>query len=273
MSNHVTSTASLWAGVRQQMADLYLPEWDQLQQCIFDGLKATDLVNAAARLRAASQLDATCAQAVCQQELEQLPPVSVFPEAVQALFASANPKTVAEHQAATSQLLAGPAEIALDRLGSLAEAIEAASLATAQVERQTITEGLASALSGLGYYLQRAEGEYSSAIEAARGHDKVLVTVENFGQVTSDWVGLAGDHCHDRQAQLAQAASQRGINLSQTQLTAHHDPRGGQTVAAAARQHARSLAHGAVIYADQTAVTKRPDLYCKPAISASRVRS
>ena len=127
---------------------------------------------------------------------------------------------------------------------------ENATCMVSSIERLAVAEAMSLGLTELGYNLICAEGSYTSAIEASRGHEKVLVIVNDGGEVTTDWVGLTDHRCVDRQSDLKEAVARHGVDLSETKASLHHDSRGGQTIAAAARQHAESLAEGAVQHAE-----------------------
>lgn len=140
----------------------------------------------------------------------------------------------------------------------------------AALERLAVTESLTLGLTDLGYSLTSAAGEYTSAIEASRGHEKVLVIVRDGGEVTTDWIGLRDHRCVDRQAEIEGAAARYGLEFEEGKASLHHDHRGGQTVAAAARQHGRTLAEGAILYAEAGVETNQ--LYTKAPAQRERVR-
>lgn len=150
----------------------------------------------------------------------------------------------------TSRSLHEEAERLRTTTPGLAETIERTEEKFARVERLVVYRGLSESLRDLGYALNEATGMSASAIEASRGHEKVLVVVKDGGEVTTDWAGLRDSTCIDRQAELTVAAAQHGIDLGETKASLHHDPRGGQSIAAAARHHGSSLAEGAVLEAE-----------------------
>lgn len=150
--------------------------------------------------------------------------------------------------------LPAPATVALEsaRTGSqpLPEALGIVAQNLASLERLAIADVSTDVLGNLGYALQRVDGERTSAIEARRGHETLLVAVEDQGWITTDHAGLADDTCSSRQSEYVEAMRLRGVLFDHEITVQHHDPRGGSPIANAARAGGPSLAAGAVIEGD-----------------------
>jgi hypothetical protein len=212
---------------------------------ILAGTTSATLNAAAARLRSLAPTSLAEATRLVTEE------AALLPAALPAPTARAVRGLTLELGRAASATPAERARLAEAAAPRLARAVTGAAAEFGRVERVVVTEGLAAGLRDLGYSLTRASGAATSAIEASRGHEKVLVVVEDGGMVTTDWAGLRDGRCLDRQAELEAAAGRYGIDLGETKPSLHHDPRGGQTIAAAGRRHAANLAEGAVKVAEQ----------------------
>ncbi|CAN5333923.1 hypothetical protein BH11ACT4_BH11ACT4_13080 [soil metagenome] len=134
------------------------------------------------------------------------------------------------------------------RAGDLPAASALASVASdlASLERLAVTDLSAASLLDLGYTVQRADGQHTSALEARKGHETFLVVVGDQGRIETDHVGLTGDVCNDRQQAFVGQMDRRGVRFDDGVTVQHHDPRGGSAVAVAARAGATNLAEGAV---------------------------
>jgi len=132
----------------------------------------------------------------------------------------------------------------------IGDALDHVARALAAQERLVVADASISALTALGYSVQRVDGTRTSAIEARRGHETFLVVSEDQGKVTTDHAGLADDSCNDRQREYVDAMRQRGVLLDDEITVQHHDPRGGSPIANAARAGGSSLAEGAVLDGD-----------------------
>lgn len=128
----------------------------------------------------------------------------------------------------------------------LASALRTVAADLASLERLAVTDLSGAALAELGYTVQRVDGDHTSAVEARKGHETMLVVVGDQGRIESDHVGLAGEECNDRQREFVDQMNRRGVHFDEGVTVQHHDPRGGSAVAAAARAGSTSLAAGAV---------------------------
>lgn len=153
------------------------------------------------------------------------------------------------------QHLPAPAIEALEsaRTGSI-PLVEALSTVTSQLgamERLATASLSADSLAGRGYTVERVDGLLTSAVEASRGDEKLLVVVTDGGRVVTDHAGTVGDECVDRQAEYIEAMSERGVLFSEEIAVRHDDPRGGSPITVASRVRSGSLAQGAVLEGDQ----------------------
>jgi guanyl-specific ribonuclease Sa len=116
------------------------------------------------------------------------------------------------------------------------------------VERRVILNASAQSLRKSGYNLVVADGESVSAIEASKGHEKLLVLIENGGRITSDHMGVADDNCEAIQRRFEEGMREFGVSTLGAPLRKHrhHDPRGGELIAEAGRQREKNLAAGIV---------------------------
>lgn len=135
---------------------------------------------------------------------------------------------------------------ARDGVGSIDAALGVVADDLAALERTAVMALAADVLIDLGYGFETAAGPTTSALEARRGHEVLLVVVENGGSITTDHAGLADDACQDRQADFVAAMARRGVRLDERAEVRHHDPRGGTPILTAARAGQANLAAGAV---------------------------
>ena len=126
-------------------------------------------------------------------------------------------------------------------------------------EFHQIHDAICAGLTELGFQLIQAEGRTVSAIEASRGHERLVVRVDQSGQVATDWVGLSDGRCERLQADVTRAAARHGVEFVPVDAVRHNDPRGAREllIPAAARVGAPSLAHAIVQEADGQAAGDR----------------
>ncbi|MDQ0733499.1 hypothetical protein [Arthrobacter sp. B1I2] len=223
MSTYRSSTASLNASV-VNLAGNVSAEYDALLQ----GMCSVDAANLAAEIATTPLTTVAAAQSAWERIDQVLPNWQVD--------------------------LPTPAIVALKsaRTGSqpLPTALGFVAHSLASLERLAIADVSSDVLATLGYALQRVDGQRTSAIEARRGHETLLVAVEDQGRITTDHAGLADNTCSSRQNDYVEAMRQRGVLFDDEITVQHHDPRGGSPIANAARHGGPSLAAGAVIEGD-----------------------
>jgi hypothetical protein len=248
MSTYTSKKARLRATLTAQVKSYLATECHALLNEIIGGTSSTVLAESSARLASSRAETLRDLETLATTELARLP-LAALPSPL-----------AAEFEGFTADLGRAAALPTPERLRftesaapRLAELVGRAGAEFGKVERLATAEALAAGLGDLGYTLIRASGTATSAIEASRGHEKVLAVVKDGGEVTTDWVGLSDGTCLDREAELTAAVARHGVDLGESKASLHHDPRGGQTVASAARRHAESLAHGAVLEAEAPA--------------------
>lgn len=133
---------------------------------------------------------------------------------------------------------------------ALPAALRDVAIDLAVLERRAVAEASVSALTHLGYAVQRADGAHTSAVEARRGHETLLVRIGDQGRIETDHILLGDETCNDRQSDFVEAMRERGVLFDEEVTVQHHDPRGGSLVADAARAGGGSLAVGAVLDGD-----------------------
>jgi hypothetical protein len=241
MSTYRSSTTALNASVAGAY-DLFEGQYDAL----LAGMCSTNVVDLAHTLeRTPSAVDASSwsrVEAALPSWAEHLPAASVG--------------TMAAARAGDIALPTALHQIAFD---------------LASMERRALATASVSALTDLGYSVQTAEGQQTSAVEARRGHETFLVVVGDQGRIETDHVGLADDSCNDRQRDFVEAMGRRGVMFDENVTVQHHDPRGGSPVANAARAGGTSLAEGAVIDGDSRPSAFTTTLYQTKATSSTRV--
>jgi len=249
MSTYTTQQARVLTSLAEHTAiHRAVAECRSLVDAIINGVTSVSLYESADKLRAYAPASLREASSLVTTELATLPPVAVLPPSIAVDLSS----LTSDISGAEALAPAERTRLVETMMPRLADLVDRVGVETGRVERITVAEGLSAGLGDLGYTLTAATGTYSSAIEASRGHEKVLVIVKDGGEVTTDWAGLRDGSCVDRQAELRAAAARHGIDLGDAKASLHHDPRGGLTIAAAARHHASSLAEGAVADADAT---------------------
>jgi len=135
---------------------------------------------------------------------------------------------------------------------ALGEALRATAAELSRVERFAVAEAAALSLPNLGYSITRVEGDHVTALEASKGHEKLLVVVTDGGGIVTDHAGISDGACVTRQDEFIQNMERFGVTVEESAHTDHRDPRGGDPIAAAARHRASSLAAGAVIEGDRS---------------------
>lgn len=173
-----------------------------------------------------------------------------------------------QHLPATSVTTLAAARSGLRPLGP---ALGAVAQDLAKLQRSALTATAIDTLTSLDYAVRRVDGERTSAVEARRGHEVLLVTVEGEGRLTTDHAGLAGDACTDRQQDFVDGMRQRGVEFDDQVAVRHDDPRGGSPIANAARAGGTTLAHGAVLGGDARPHTLTTSLLPGPARSTRSI--
>lgn len=143
------------------------------------------------------------------------------------------------------------------RVGAL-PIMQALSTVTADLgraERLALADVSAQSLNALGYDVTRADGLGTTAFEARREHEVLLVVVRDGGELTTDHAEVPGDACVDRQHDLMAELQRRGVAIEEGFSVRHDRPSGGSPIAAAARADGTSLARGAVLVGDGTVTT------------------
>ncbi|GHF14653.1 hypothetical protein [Pseudolysinimonas yzui] len=148
----------------------------------------------------------------------------------------------------------------------LGVALSTVALELGTLERLAVADTSVPALVGLGYAVTRVDGIRTSAIEARRGHETLLVVVGDQGTVATDHLGLVGDACDARQSDFVAAMDTRGVLFDESVRVRHDDPRGGSPVDNAVRSGGASLAEGAVRHGD----AKVPELRTRLLPAATR---
>ncbi|MDR2354587.1 MAG: hypothetical protein LBE16_00160 [Clostridiales Family XIII bacterium] len=121
---------------------------------------------------------------------------------------------------------------------------------SADAERRIFSNIAGQSLSELGYGVILESDATHSVLEASRGHEKLLILIENGGKITSDHAGISDGGCEARQRQFETEMGKRGVMLargSEARQTRHNDPRGGALIAEAGRQRAPDLAKGLLL--------------------------
>ncbi|MEY9951020.1 hypothetical protein [Leifsonia sp. EB34] len=145
----------------------------------------------------------------------------------------------------------------------LQDAVAAVAQDLGALERFAAADTAAAVLPMLGYAIERADGECTSAFEARNGHETMLIMFRDGGAVEMDYLGLIDGSCNDRQAEFVDAMREAGIALDEQANVQHHDPRGGSLAQNAARGGG-SLAERLVSFGDQSAARLVP----QPAMQA-----
>ena len=123
-------------------------------------------------------------------------------------------------------------------------------------EQIVLTSAFDASLGNLGYETRIETGENFTVIEAAKGHETMVVLLDG-SDILIDQIGLSGSACVGKQEELRDALETEGVFLENTCVKKHLDPHGGDfadVFKAAARTSRESLAKGLVEYVD-----KNPD--------------
>lgn len=146
-----------------------------------------------------------------------------------------------ERNGVSPETLAVPARAALDA------ALATASTAIGAATRDITTEAFTEAGRELGYTVAVCRGDSATGIELRRGHEIVLMRVENDGAVESDHAGLADSTCGDHQRELEEAAARRGVVITRREEHHHFSAGGGGLIQAAGARRDSSLARAVAL--------------------------
>jgi hypothetical protein len=153
------------------------------------------------------------------------------------------------------QLLSGPRSgvardaTAASAQASLTLAVTQASAAIGAVRRDITAGAFAEAGAELGYKVDVCRGDIATGIEMRRGHEVVLMRLDDTGGVESDHAGLDDNTCGDRQRELEAAAARKGVVVTDRDEEHHASAGGGLLIRTAAARRDPSLARAIALAA------------------------
>jgi hypothetical protein len=172
--------------------------------------------------------------------------------------------------ATTRQLLSGP-QSGADRdakaasaQASLALAVTQASVAIGAVTRDITANAFAEAGAELGYKVDVCRGDVATGVEMRRGHEVVLMRVDDTGGVESDHAGLEDSACGERQRELEAAAARKGVIVTHRDEQHHGSAGGGVLIQSAAARRDPSLARAVALGAQPAPAASRRALAEEP---------
>ncbi|PKM60704.1 MAG: hypothetical protein CVU99_06680 [Firmicutes bacterium HGW-Firmicutes-4] len=132
----------------------------------------------------------------------------------------------------------------------LSASLKAMAGSLAKLEFHSISAATEKTLKEMQFSTKLVSRGGRTALEASKGHSKLLVLVENKGAVLgtsikTDWAGLADTSCLKLQEIFEQKLAKNGVSVSSLEPAKRHlDPRGGQLISSAGKIHASNLAEG-----------------------------
>jgi hypothetical protein len=132
---------------------------------------------------------------------------------------------------------------------SLALAVAQASVAIGAVTRDITANAFAEAGAELGYKVDVCRGDVATGIEMRRGHEVVLMRVDDTGGVESDHAGLEDSACGHRQREIEAAAARKGIVVTHRDERHHGSAAGGLLIRIASARRDPSLARAVALSA------------------------
>jgi len=161
-------------------------------------------------------------------------------------------------------ILAGPAPgaggasaLMLSARTELTSAVTAARSAIAGATRDVTADAFAEAGRELQYTVSLCRGASATGIELRRTNEVMLLRIHDGGAIESDHAGLVDSGCTDRQRELEEAVSRRGIVLTGRKQLNHGAYNGGDLISAAASLGDPSLARATVTSAERTGARPR----------------
>lgn len=136
---------------------------------------------------------------------------------------------------------------------ALDTALSAASAAIGAASRDITAGAFTAAGKELGYTISVCRAEAATGIELRRGHEIVLMRVDDDGAVESDHAGLADNACGDRQRELEEAVARQGVVITRREEHHHSSADGGDLIRDAAARHDPSLARAVALSTRPTA--------------------
>ncbi|HUA28494.1 MAG TPA: hypothetical protein VMC03_06385 [Streptosporangiaceae bacterium] len=131
---------------------------------------------------------------------------------------------------------------------SLALAVTQASARIGAVSRDITASAFAEAGAELGYKVDVCRGALATGIEMRRGHEIVLMRVDNAGGVESDHAGLEDAvACGERQRELEARAARKGVIVTARDEQHHGSSGGGALIRTAAARRDPSLARAVAV--------------------------
>jgi hypothetical protein len=269
MSSYVSKQAAARASMTAQLTARIGSTAQSMVKAMVDGLNSLKLSESAAELAEMGTTGLPQVQAMAVEELNVLPVDALSPDLAADIwdFREGLAQAVMLPEGAQG----GFAESAA---GELAGLIDRAATEVGAAERVITAEAYILGLADLDYtIISSATGEFTNAIEAARGHEKVVIRVTDGGTVDTEWVGLADNSCQDREAELNTAVEKHGVSFGEAKVTMYYDPRGGKIIANAAQHATGSLAKDVVTEAERDgAPARKRTRYGATSRSRRRVR-
>lgn len=132
----------------------------------------------------------------------------------------------------------------------LSASLKAMAGSVAKLEFRSISAATDKTLKDMQFTTKLVSRGGRCALEASRGHAKLLVLVENKGvvrgtSIQTDWAGLGDTSCLKLQETFEKKLAVNGVSVSSLEPAKRHmDPRGGQLISTAGKMHAVNLAEG-----------------------------
>jgi hypothetical protein len=142
---------------------------------------------------------------------------------------------------------AGREAAAASAQASLALAVTQASAKIGTVTRDITANAFAETGAELGYKVNVCRGDVATGIEMRRGHEIVLMRVDDSGRVESDHAGLNDSSCGDRQRELEAGAARKGVIVTDRDEQHHGSASGGMLIRTAAARQDPSLARAVAL--------------------------